>query len=190
MRVLLSILLCICIAPFAVAQIFVNPSFEGEPQDAVLPVGWHICSPNTTPDIFPGVWGVYKEPADGDTFLGMITRPDGSYESIGQRFPIEVKKGRCYQLQFFLSHSNEYAGFSDPILCRIWIGKTKTDRAQKIFESELIDYEEWKQIEIQFNSQKDYPYFIIEAAFPEENLQAKGNILIDQISSILPCGQA
>ena len=183
-------LLMLASLPLLYGQDFVNGSFEGESQDAVIPVGWHICPPNTTPDIFPGVWGVFKESADGNTYVGLITRPDGSYESIGQRIPLELKTGQCYQLGFFLSHSDQYAGFSDPIVCRIWLGKQKGERGQLIFESKAVDDTDWQEIDVNFRCKKEWKYIIIEASFPEENLKAKGNILIDGLGAIKPCDQA
>ena len=55
-----------------------NSSFEGEPADATVPQGWMACQEGTTPDILPGYWGVYTYPANGDTYLGLITRGNGT----------------------------------------------------------------------------------------------------------------
>ena len=57
-----------------------NASFEDEPQDATMPQRWHSCKRGSTPDILPGFWGVYLEPYDGDSYVGLITRQDGSYD--------------------------------------------------------------------------------------------------------------
>ena len=77
-----SILLPIALS----SQIYLtNASFEGEPQDATVPTGWFACELGTTPDILPGFWGVYSESSEGETYLGLITREDGTFESIGQR---------------------------------------------------------------------------------------------------------
>ena len=43
------------------------------------------CEDFTTPDILPGFWGEYNEANHGETYVGMITRANGTYESIGKR---------------------------------------------------------------------------------------------------------
>ena len=69
------------------SQIYLrNPSFESDaPQDATMPSSWLGCNMGTTPDILPGFWGVMQEASDGNNFLGLITRRDGTYEAIAQR---------------------------------------------------------------------------------------------------------
>ena len=63
------------VSPDLSAQIFFdNASFEGNPEDATMPTGWHHCLDGTTPDLLPGPWGVIKEAYDGDTYLGLISR--------------------------------------------------------------------------------------------------------------------
>ena len=74
----------------------VNPSFEETPQDATMPAGWHSCKQGTTPDILPGFWGVTTEAFDGETYMGLITRENGTWESIEQRLSETLKKGECY----------------------------------------------------------------------------------------------
>jgi hypothetical protein len=167
----------------------VNHSFEGEPQDAFIPVGWHKCSPHTTPDIFPGVWGVYKEAVDGDTFVGLITRSDGSFESIGQRLPKKLELGKCYRLTIYVAHSETYAGFNDAIRFRLWAGKEKCRRKQLLFESKVIKHTSWKQYTIEFAPDSKLNYLIIEAAFPSGRDDTRGNILFDEIGEIRPCDQ-
>ncbi len=169
------------------AQSFINPSFEGEPQEAFVPVGWTPCSPQTTPDIFPGVWGVNMDPAEGDTYLGLITRADGSNESIGQRIPITLEKDRCYTFSFFLNASDTYAGFNQAIQCRLWLGSSSCQREQLIFESEPISSPYWKKRSIRFYPDKKHKFLIIEAGFPTSDQKARGNILLDGLSQILPC---
>lgn len=53
---------------------FFNPSFEGEPRDAITPLGWIGCEDGTTPDILPGPWGVYLPASEGQTYMGLIVR--------------------------------------------------------------------------------------------------------------------
>lgn len=172
------------------AQITVqNPSFEDEPSDATVPQGWHACQPLTTPDILPGYWGVYDEPNEGETYVGIITRENGTFESFGQRLSAPVGKNECHNFTIDLAHSFIYAGYSNPIKLRIYLGNTKCDREQLIFESPLITHAEWKTYEVEFRPKEAYQYIIIEAFIKEGNFSHKGNILIDHLSSIVFCSR-
>ncbi len=171
------------------AQIIItNSSFEGKPADATMPSGWFMASEGTTPDILPGYWGVYNEPYDGDSYAGLITRQDGTFESITQRMENSLDKGSCYSLKFALAHSDSYAGYNQPLKLRIWISNKSKDRQQKIYESELIESEEWQLQRIEFTPKNEMQYIIIEAFNPRSEA-VNGNILIDGLTNPHSCNR-
>lgn len=173
------------------AQIFLqNPSFEDQPADATTPQGWIPCAPYTTPDIFPGYWGVYNEPTEGETFVGLITREDGSHESISARLTENLEAGKCYSLSIDLAHSKTYAGYNGAIKVKIYVGESKCEQDQLIFETEIIDHPEWRNYPIQFYAKDNARYIYIEAAYKTDRFSHKGNILIDNISPIINCNKA
>ncbi len=163
-----------------------NASFEDTPADATMPSGWWLIEPGTTPDILPGFWGVYNDASDGETFIGLITREDRSFESIGQRLPQTLKQSTCYQFTIDLAQSEEYAGYNNPIELKIYIGSKKKHRDQLIFDSEPINNLDWEMHRIEFIPDKDMRYIIIEASSPQ---QTTGNILIDNITPIVKCNR-
>jgi len=165
-----------------------NPSFEDEPADATTPQGWHPCDNMTTPDIFPGFWGVYNEPSDGNTYVGIITRENGTYEQFGQRMSAKLKKGQCYRTAIDLAHSIIYSGYNKPIQVRIYLGSTKCDKDQLIFESPTIKNMKWTTHEIQFVPNAAHEYFIIQAHYSDEPFNHKGNILLDNLKPFVVCG--
>ncbi len=168
-----------------------NASFEGEPQDATLPQGWFAVELGTTPDIMPGIWGVSMESSDGDTYLGLITREDGSFESIGQRLAAPFEKDMCYNFSLDIARSKTYAGYNFPIRLRIYGGTKKGKRSQLLWSSPTIDKEEWETHDVRFTAKKKYNYIIIEAYFGDGLLfHYNGNILIDGISPIEACTRA
>lgn len=167
-----------------------NPSFEDQPQDATTPTDWHPCNPGTTPDILPGFWGVETEPSDGETYVGLITRPDGSTESIGQRLSIPLKKGECYQMVMDLAHSYTYAGYNEPIKLRVWGGRRLCDKGQLLFETEFIKNEDWKTFQFKFVVKEEVNYLILEAFYSESNSTRRGNVLIDNIRPLKTCPRA
>jgi hypothetical protein len=168
----------------------INPSFEGEPQDATVPVGWLPCEPGTTPDILPGVWGVYQEASHGNTFVGLITRENSTWESIGQRLKTPLEALQCFSFFLDLAHSKTYSGYNKPLKLRIWGSATKCGKDQLLFESPLIEHREWKRYKVEFTGKKDINYILLEAFYEEGQFSRQGNILIDNISPIKRCARA
>lgn len=183
---ILYFILLFSIGTYLDAQIKINNSgFEDEPADARTPMGWFNCERGTTPDILPGVYGIYKESDEGNTYMGIITRADGSFESIGQRLSSKLKKESCYYFQLSLAQAEQYVGYEEPIKLRIWISSKKCGKDQLVFESPYIENAEWKNFNAKFTVDKTAKFIIIEAFHPVEG--TKGHILIDNMSYILPC---
>lgn len=164
-----------------------NPSFEGTPQDATVPQGWSGCKEGTTPDILPGSWGVYTPASDGQTYVGLITRSNGTWESIGQRLPATLERGTCYDWALDLAHADTYACYSGPIKLRVWISKLKCQKDQLIYESPLIDHLDWRTYLIKFTPYDDFRYILIEAFHKDPPFEYQGNILIDYLREIRVC---
>lgn len=184
------ILIGMCISSQIMGQIHLNnPSFEDTPSDATTPMGWFECQEYTTPDIMPGYWGVYNEAAEGETFVGMITRDNGTYESIGQRTSKTMKQGICHTFRIDLSHSKSYSGFNKPIKLRIWVGDKKCGTHQLVFESPFIEKIDWETFKVEFLPEKDARYILLEAFYKEGWFKRKGNILIDNMSAIRVCSR-
>lgn len=179
-----TLLLLLLVSPLSSQTNLQNPSLEDTPSDAMIPFGWFMCEEGTTPDILPGYWGVYNTPSDGNTFMGLITRPDNSFESVGQRLTPELVKEECYKITLDLAHSKTYAAYNFPIQLRIWLGNKKCKKQQLIYESCLIKNEDWKKHVIDFIPERDFNYIIFEAYTQKTR---KGNILIDNISPIYKC---
>ncbi|MCB0631427.1 MAG: hypothetical protein KDD15_16890 [Lewinella sp.] len=190
----LFLLICYILQPFsASAQKFIyfdNPSFEGPPADATVPVGWLPCEEETTPDILPGFWGVYREASEGTTFVGLITRHDGTWESITQRLSKPLEPEECYSFTLDLARSVTYNQYNRPIRLKIWGSGTKCEKRQLLLETDLIRHANWKTYEVGFYPKDKLNYIIFEAAYPEGIDALPGNILIDNLSPIKKCPRA
>ena len=188
---ILMILFFISWLPFSIVHsqiILENASFEDIPSDATTPQEWFPCKDMTTPDILPGFWGVYNEPSNGETYVGIITRENGTFESFGQKLSDPVEKGTCYKTQIDLAHSKIYSGYNKPIHLRIYLGSTKCAKSQLIYQSPIIKHGHWKTYSIEFEPNDQYDYLLIEAYISEKPINHKGNILIDNLRPIMYCG--
>ena len=165
-----------------------NPSFEGRPQDATMPDGWFACSKGTSPDILPGSWGVYLPPADGQSYLGLITRDDDSSESIGQRLTTPLKSGQCYTFALDLAHSVSYAGYHDVIRIEVYASKKKCREGQVVYRSPPIQHTSWQNYSAKFVATSSWKYIMVRAS--SDHRITNGNILIDGMTDLRPCQRA
>ncbi len=185
----LSVLAFFILSTQLIGQRLNNASMEGEPLDATMPDGWHACQDGTTPDIMPGPWGVEEEPYDGYSYVGLITRPNGTWEAIGQRFSIPLKANSCYDMSIVAAHADTYAGYNSSGRMRVWLGKTKCDYNQLILDVKQLMHLDWKNYPIRFTTEEEMHYIIIESYHPAGERASSGNILIDRISMPVSCNR-
>lgn len=186
---IIGLLLILNYAGFSQISRLANPSFEDEPQDATTPVGWDACGRTSTPDILPGFWGVMKEPVDGNTYIGLITREDNTWEKIGQTLRVPLKAGECYSVNMHLARSASYAGYTRPVKIKIWGGATKCGKDELLAETRPVVHYDWKPYELFFIPKKEIKYIIIEAYYISD-VPYRGNILLDNFSVIKKCIRA
>ena len=171
--------------------VLANASFEGYPHDAVTPKKWKECGLDSSPDILPGPWGVYQKPSHGNTFLGLITRENNSWEALGQKMSRSFKKDKCYKFKVDLSSSPAYAGYSKPTCLRVWLSNSECKRTLLVVTSPTIDHYEWKTYEFMFSTNEDYKYIIIECYYKQPSINYyRGNLLIDNITAFEMCDRA
>jgi outer membrane protein OmpA-like peptidoglycan-associated protein len=191
-----------------------NPSFEDMPRKGtnnMPPIkGWYDCGlskfpSETPPDIHPVVdnaWEVAKEPYDGNTYLGMVTRANDSWESISQALSSPILAGTCYNFTAFLSRSDQYKSatsrterlgthelenFVRPAVLLIWGGNSFCDKAELLGESPAVSNADWKQYKFIFQPQRTHKFITLEVFYKTPILESyNGHVLIDGLSAIVP----
>jgi outer membrane protein OmpA-like peptidoglycan-associated protein len=179
---------------------FTNPSFEDSPKQAQTPAGWLDCSgtnEETPPDVQPnGVFGVVQSPQHGGTFLGLVVRDNNTVESVGQRLKTPLLKDNTYQFsvwacrsEFYNSKSrttNKNANYNTPALLELWGANEDGSLNQKLAVSNTISQTDWAKIDFEFTPTNDYVFFIIKAYYTHVSTPYNGNVLVDNISEIIP----
>jgi len=190
--IIIVFVVALCTANSCFGQIQLsNASFEDKPKDATTPIGWNSCGDYSTPDILPGYWEVTHKPVNGNTFLGLITREDGTNEWIGQQISGTLEKNVCYSFTVTLARSDSYANYNRPVILRIWGGQSLCERKQLLAQTLAIEHTDWKEYEFVFLPKMDYEFIIIEAVHTKESFYPyKGNLLIDNCSTIDKCDRA
>jgi hypothetical protein len=176
-----------------------NPSFEGEPRYSRLPPKWRVCSPfnQTPPDTQPGAFEVTKKAYDGETYVGMIVREDGTWESFGQSLGSPNLKGHCYQFSIDLGRSKQYlsltrksrkrkTNYIDPVKFRIWGGTDICEKIELLAETTAITHYDWRRYEFNLKPHTDCTFLMFEVFSPHKILGgANGHILLDAASNLI-----
>lgn len=188
---------------FAQEAIFLtNPSFEGNPQFAAVPGGWKNCAFNneSPPDIHPvlnSTVGMSVLPAEGETFLGMLSKSNSTVESIGQKLEKPLKKGTCYSFSIALSKSERYyifhpeteevVHYDEPLVLRLWGGTSPCGKKSLLAVSPPIENTEWIRYTFQFNPEVDYSWINFDVYFTKGTMSAyRGNLMMDDASPFIP----
>lgn len=180
-----------------------NPSFEGIPRGSTTPAGWYDCgfAGESPPDTHPsGAFDVTTTAKDGMTYLGMVTRGNDTYEMVGQLLDQPLKGGQCYEFQIYLARSarywsasnwsQSYENYIDPIVLRVWGGNSYCDKKERLVETDVIEHTDWKLYTFKLNPRRDLRYIGLEVYYKVPTLFAyNGNVLLDNASAIIPCGE-
>lgn len=168
-----------------------NRSFEDNTANTLLPTDWATCVEGSTPDIQPGKWGITKAAQDGINYLGLITRENGSYESIGQKLNSPLDANSCFTFSIYLARSDNYASYNLPLRLKIWGSKSFCGKDQLLVSTKAIKNTQWAKYDFQIYTKEKVHFLLFEASkAPGITIAYRGNILLDNISEIKPCFKA
>jgi len=206
--ILQSLLFLFAFSSIAQNITFPNPSFEDIPHvglvNGLVAEGWLDCGfPNeTSADIQPSplnvdpFFEVTKEAYHGRTYLGMVTRDNDSWESVGTRLHQPIKKGASYRFSVHLARSKKYTSvsrssnklmdYTTPVVLRVWGTDRRCERKQLLGFTEAVDHINWKKYTIKFKAESEWRYIILEAFYKTPTLfPYNGNLLLDNCSKFV-----
>ncbi len=192
-----------------------NPSFEDVPHPGgtdeftgrrTTIKGWQDCGMfyfvnESPPDIHPNnFWKNNLPSSQGDTYLGLVVRQNGTYESVSQRMNTALKKDACYRMSVDLARSDSYwSGSKDingqelrelknyvtPAVLRVWAGPAFCSNGYLLWESPPIANSKWNTFSFDFSPNQNFQYITIEAFYKTPKLfESNGHVLVDNISTI------
>ncbi len=207
MRLCLTVLFSAFLSTFLLGQepgeiALRNPSFEDLPRNSAAPRGWTDCGfpGETPPDVHPDpefAFRVAKEAQHGQTYLGMVTRDNETYESVGQILSSSMVAGQCYELNLQMARSQEYyskshrtlmpANYVTPAVLRIYGGYGVCSRGEKIGESQIVSNYHWGEYRVRLKPTEAYTHLILEVYYkPQTMIPYNGNILLDNARPLKP----
>jgi hypothetical protein len=177
-----------------------NPSFEDTPSHSTTPRHWINCGAanESPPDVFPErqwVFGVNNRPYAGNTYLGLVTRDNNTWEAVAANLTAPLEANVCYRFSIAMGRSPEYrslsratgreANFTDPTRLRIWGSNGNCQQEELLAESPLVLHEDWQLYTFIIKPLKNsYASIILEAFYPDNLLKpTNGNLLLDAASA-------
>lgn len=175
-----------------------NPGFESERGAGMVPEGWENMGPSdeTPPDTQPGWFKVELEPAEGNTYLGLVVRERNTWEGVGQELDGWLRKDSTYTFSLYLNRSNSYmsplaggggpVSFVSPTILKIWGYNTINGKDELLAESLPPGHSNWVKYEFTFTPRnRDYNEIDLMAYYAPGFEQTNGNLLIDNCSDIV-----
>ena len=178
---------------------FINPSFEDIPRQHRAPKGWFDCGyPDESPvdvhasgpDSEHAFFGVSEYAADGETFLGMVVRDNGTYEGVTTKLLEPLFADSAYKLTLLVNQSvtyksisrttNEVVNYDQPVLFEIWGGRAHCVMSSLIAEYNIDDKGFWTGLTFHFTPEQDIKFIGLYAR-QASNLDLNGNVLVDNI---------
>jgi len=200
-----------------------NPSFEDAPRAGgpgqIGIKGWFDCGSRefrgeSPPDVHTEnpddmIFGVTMAASDGDTYLGIVTRENETWESVSQKLEQPLEAGKCYTFSIDLARSETYFNImqtglynkkepdptakklqSKPAVLRIWGGINYCPRNQLLAESEPVTNTNWQTYTFEFTPNINTRAISLEAFYKTPVLDPYfGHVLVDNASEIkqIPC---
>ena len=175
-----------------------NASFEDIPGHSRPPRLWFYCGQHseTPPDVQPiTIFGHTPEAFAGNTYVGMVTRRNGTTEAIGQRLPAPLTHGQCYQWSIMAARSDEYISpnrnqpgetinHNQAVILRVWGGNEVCEHDELLAQSAPITNTEWRVQRFQLAPTSDHAFISLEAYYAADE-PYDGNLLLDHASPIL-----
>lgn len=163
-------------------QYLFNPSLEGQILMIGPPPGWEICIAGSTPNVQPGKYAVYLPPSDGNTYVGLITRPEFTWEDMHSTLEVPLSQDSCYLFKIDLAFwENLSFTIVDPCILRIYGANTDCQKNNLIWQSPPISNTEWLTFEFMIHNENyDINDLVLEAYFTG-SYGYWGYVLLDNI---------
>ena len=183
--------------PSAAQNMLRNGSFEdGMVSMSRVPNHWINGSgvQESPPDLHSAAsefFNVLHLPADGQKYVGMVSRDNFTFESIGQRLRRPLEPGHTYELRLWVSHSEtmestsrrtkQPAPYVTPIPFDVFVSnRTVGSPYELIYRSEPVAHTDWIEYKIEFEVEDSYKFIRIGAGMdPSVRGPVNGNVLID-----------
>ncbi|MCB0602127.1 MAG: gliding motility-associated C-terminal domain-containing protein [Saprospiraceae bacterium] len=171
-----------------------NGSFEGlDPFYGHIPLQWQVCDSVSTPDIQP--ISSDRPAYAGSTYLGLVARVrtegrpewNGTVEAVYQELADSLIPGQDYRIRIYLMYDpNHKPSAPLPIgsaKLRIYIGNQPCDESRLLWQSVIINHQNWQPYNIRFKANCGERFLRLQADIADESYDLN-YIMIDSVSLV------
>jgi hypothetical protein len=143
-----------------------------------------------------GLYRVQLSAADGQTYVGMVCRDNGTFESIGQQLPTPLAGGQCYRWQGQAARTTRYLSiarstlrpddFSAPVRLAFYGGTDACADDYLLGESDSIRFADWQLLTVILRVPATSTHLRI-GVLPFDTTAANGHVLLDHLQPLVPC---
>lgn len=177
----------------------INPSFEDRPGAGVVPQGWFNVGfeGESPPDIQPGIFACTLKPLHGNTYLGLATRDNATWESVAQELSSPLLANVVYSFSIALAKPANFLSisrstgkdvrFSDSVRLRIWGVSSGKNKRELLAESPIVQHSTWNHYHFNLRpSDIDVGFVLLEAHYGDPDHLGNGYLLLDHCSAFVP----
>jgi hypothetical protein len=148
--------------------------------------------------IQPGYFNCTTKAKDGDTYVSLVCRPNGTHGGIGQFLSQLLKKDSIYEFSIHLAKSADFSSgimpggnevsFGSPVAFLV-VGFNNKQESEILGAINQVDHTDWRSYDFRICPKKiDCEQLVFFAQFTNDKKKYKfypGNILIDKMSDIV-----
>ena len=149
-----------------------------------MPPTAHMVNTNRFGNSYP--------PADGNQYVSLVTREDGSYQMLSQTLGWQLSQDSCYQFTIDIRHEKEFRSkvyndqkekyFTSPVQLRVSLSNYLDRPEEIIYQSGEALNDQWEQHLIEFQPTDIYKFILFEVNSLLPTI-SNGNIFIDNINN-------
>lgn len=173
-----------------------NPSFEMIPRQNHPPTGWFDCnfdseSPVDVHGSDTEFFGVKEFADDGECFVGMVTRDNGTYEGISAKLLQPLLKDSTYRLTISVNKSPDYqsisrtssepVNFNSDVVFEIWAGYHFCNMDTRLLEYNVDEQGVWTPITFYITPEKNITFLGLYVRHGTPSEDTNGHVLIDNL---------
>jgi len=190
-------LLLLSISNFAKAQsdtiYIMDPSFEDISNDNEA-YYWTDCG-DSTEQSFPifkngdGQFSVSEKSFEGDYFIGLMVREDGTTKGISQYLHKPLTAGKIYQFSVLLRlpsvFENQETDFFNPVVFEVYGSMDACSQDKLLAFSTPVTEQKWMQFDFILEPTDDFDWLTLRVGFMDNMEPYNGSVLIDYVSDII-----
>ena len=134
-------------------------------------------------------FGVTAKAFEGDYFVGLVVRKNGTTEGMSQYLDKQLLAGKIYQFSVLLRapkvFTNQGIDFAHPVIFEVYGGSDACTTDELLAFTEAVTEKEWMQFDFVLEPTDDFDWLSLRVGFLDNRAPYNGSVLLDYVSDII-----